>query len=41
MERNNKLELRRDRCDSMTKLKEAIRYWRQQGYKVYFNKGES
>lgn len=30
-------ELRCDRCESMTKLKEMIRAYKQQGYRVHAN----
>ncbi|MBP3469748.1 MAG: hypothetical protein J6K26_09570 [Lachnospiraceae bacterium] len=39
IEKNGYAELRCDRCQSMTKLKELVRQFRQQGFKVYKNGG--
>lgn len=37
VEKKGYAELRNDHCKSITKLKELIREYRQQGYKVYTN----
>ena len=37
VEKNDYAELRCDRCESMTKLKEMIRAYKQQGYRVHAN----
>lgn len=37
IEKGNYAELRNDKCQSMTKLKELIRAFRQQGFKVLAN----
>lgn len=39
VEKNGKAELRRDRCESRTQLKELVRAFKQQGFKVYKNEG--
>ena len=36
-EKKNYAELRCDRCNSITQLKELVRKFREQGYKVYAN----
>lgn len=37
VEKKNYAELRCDRCKSVTQLKELVRKFREQGYKVYVN----
>lgn len=37
IEKGNYAELRSDKCHSMTKLKELIRAYKQQGFKVFVN----
>ncbi len=37
VEKKDYAELRNDRCESMTQLKERIRQYRSQGFKVYAN----
>ena len=37
LEKNNYAELRCDKCKSVTKLKELIRQFKDQGFKVYAN----
>lgn len=37
VEKSNYAELRRDKCESVTKLKELIRQFKQQGFKVHAN----
>ena len=37
VEKGSYAELRRDKCESLTKLKELIRQFKSQGYKVYAN----
>lgn len=37
VEKKNYAELRCDRCKSITQLKELVRKFREQGYKVYAN----
>lgn len=37
VEKKDYAELRCDRCESMTKLKEMIRAYKQQGYRVHAN----
>lgn len=37
VEKNGYAEMRCDHCDSMTKLKELTRQFRQQGFKVHKN----
>ena len=37
VEKGNYAELRRDKCESVTKLKELIRQFKQQGFKVHAN----
>lgn len=37
VEKNNYAELRRDKCESVTKLKELVRQFKQQGFKVHAN----
>jgi len=39
VEKKGYAELRCDHCDSMTKLKELTRQFRQQGFKVHKNGG--
>lgn len=39
LEKKDYAELRNDYCDSITKLKELTRQFRQQGFKVLVNKG--
>ena len=39
VEKGNQIEFRNDHCESMTQLKELIRNYKQQGFKVYANKG--
>ena len=39
VEKGNYIEFRNDHCESMTQLKELIRNYKQQGFKVYANKG--
>lgn len=39
VEKGDYAELRSDKCSSVTKLKELIREFNVQGYKVYANKG--
>lgn len=39
VEKNGYAEMRCDHCDSMTKLKELTRQFRQQGFKVHKNGG--
>ena len=41
IEKGNKAELRHDKCTSTGKVKELIRNWKRQGYKVYANRGGS
>lgn len=35
----NYAELKNIHCKSVTQLKREIRNWKQQGFKVYYNKG--
>ncbi len=37
VEKNNYAELRCDKCNSITKVKELTRQYRQQGFKVHAN----
>ena len=37
IEKKDYAELRCDRCESMTRLKDLTRQFRQQGFKVYTN----
>ena len=37
LEKADYAELRRDKCDSITQLKELTRQFRKQGFKVYSN----
>lgn len=37
LEKADYAELRRDKCDSITQLKELIRQFKKQGFKVYSN----
>lgn len=39
VEKGNYAELRKDKCSSRTKLKELIREFKVQGFKVYSNGG--
>lgn len=39
IEKDGIIEMRRDRCESMTKLKEIKRDFKKRGYKVYYNTG--
>lgn len=39
IEKDGIIEMRRDRCESMTKLKEMKRDFKKRGYKVYYNTG--
>lgn len=39
VEKNGYAELRCDRCESMTKLKELTRQFKSQGFKVHKNGG--
>ncbi len=39
IEKDGIIEMRRDRCESMTKLKEMKRDFKRRGYKVYCNTG--
>lgn len=39
IEKGNQIEFRNDHCKSMTQLKELIRNYKQQGFKVHANKG--
>lgn len=39
VEKNGYAEMRCDHCDSMTKLKELTRQFRQQGFRVHKNGG--
>lgn len=39
IEKGNYAELRNDKCQSMSKLKELTRAFRQQGFKVLANQG--
>lgn len=39
VEKGNQIDFRNDKCKSMTQLKELIRNYKQQGFKVYANKG--
>lgn len=39
VEKNGKAELRCDRCESKTQLKELVRAFKQRGFKVYKNEG--
>lgn len=41
IEKRNTAELRHDKCTSTGKVKELIRNWKRQGYKVYANRGGS
>lgn len=38
--KNNTVEMRNDKCKSTTKLKELTRQFKNNGYKVYSNKGD-
>ena len=38
VEKGNQIEMRNDKCESMTQLKELTRQYRQQGFKVYSNR---
>ena len=40
IEKNGIIEMRKDRCSSMSKLKEMKREFKKRGYKVYYNTGE-
>ncbi len=40
IEKGNYAELRRDKCNSMSKLKELARNFKTNGFKVYMNKGK-
>lgn len=40
IEKDGIIEMRKDRCGSMSKLKEMKREFKRQGYKVYYNTGE-
>lgn len=40
IEKGNYAELRRDKCNSMSKLKELARNFKANGFKVYMNKGK-
>lgn len=40
IEKAGQAEMRRNICSSMGQLKRMAREFRQQGYKVYMNKGE-
>jgi hypothetical protein len=39
VEKGNQIDLRNDKCKSITQLKALTRQYRQQGFKVYANKG--
>lgn len=39
VEKDGQIEMRNDKCKSITQLKELTRQFRQQGFKVYANKG--
>lgn len=39
IEKDGQIELRNDRCESMTQLKELTRNYKQHGFKVHANKG--
>lgn len=39
VEKGNQIDFRNDKCKSMTELKELKRMYKQQGFKVYANKG--
>ena len=39
VEKDGKIEARKDVCTSMTQLKSLTRQFRQNGFKVYSNKG--
>lgn len=41
IEKGNYAELRRDKCNSMGKLKELARSFKANGFKVYMNKGNT
>lgn len=40
IEKNGIIEMRKDKCSSMSKLKEMKREFKRRGYKVYYNAGE-
>lgn len=40
VEKGGKLELRNDKCKSMGELKRIVRHFKQNGYKVYVNRGD-
>ena len=40
IEKNGIIEMRKDKCSSMSKLKEMKREFKRRGYKVYYNTGE-
>lgn len=39
VEKGNQIDFRNDKCKSKTQLKELTRQYKQQGFKVYANKG--
>ena len=41
IEKGNYVELRRDKCSSISKLKELVRNFKANGFKVYMNKGKA
>lgn len=40
IEKGGIIEMRNDKCKSMSKLKELKRTFKQQGYKLYYNTGD-
>lgn len=40
VEKGGKLELRNDKCKSVGELKRIVRHFKQNGYKVYVNRGD-
>lgn len=39
VEKGNQIDFRNDKCKSKTQLKELTKQYKQQGFKVYANKG--